>query len=230
MRAGPSSEDECMGVEGVTGVIGDIKGESSEVVDEDASETSVPLDEAEASDVSDRLELLVDDRDVNFRRGAGGGGESQYLYGVRVPGPARRQTGSCIRVDLSDKVRSAFLAAQPLAPERASTVGQIVTLETSCASAEGQQTSERSQNVRTTDLCEGKRRRRAPPSTGPAGRSSEPCEQSIYGRHCERQKGSAVYLCADAVERERKGRTFRERAAASRCLRVLGVSASLSKA
>lgn len=72
MRAGPSSAIECIGVDGVTGVIGDIKGESSEVVDEDASETSVPLDEAEASDVSDRLELLVDDRDVNFRRGAGG--------------------------------------------------------------------------------------------------------------------------------------------------------------
>ena len=72
MHAGPSSEDECMGVEGVTGVIGDIKGESNEVVDEDASETSVPLDEAEASDVSDRLELLVDVRDVNFRRGTGG--------------------------------------------------------------------------------------------------------------------------------------------------------------
>ena len=84
--------------------------------------------------------------------------------------------------------------------------------------------------MRTTDLYEGKRRRRAPPSTGPAGRSSEPCEQSIYGRHCERQKVSAVYLCADAVERERKGRTFRERAAASRRLRVLGVSASISKA
>lgn len=53
------------------GVIGDIKGESSEVVDDDASERSVPLDETEASNVSERLELLVDDRGVSFRRGAG---------------------------------------------------------------------------------------------------------------------------------------------------------------
>ena len=59
------------------GVIGDIKGESSEVVDDDASERSVPLDETEASNVSERLELLVDDRGVSFRRGAEEGGESQ---------------------------------------------------------------------------------------------------------------------------------------------------------
>jgi hypothetical protein len=126
------------------GVIGDVNGESSEVVDEDASETSVPLDEAEASDVSDRLELLVDDRDINFRRGAGGRMMSGALEHVVKRREARRQTWSCIRVDLSEEVRTAFLAAQSLAPERASTVGEVVTLESSCARVKRQQTSERS--------------------------------------------------------------------------------------
>jgi hypothetical protein len=42
------------------GVIGDVNGESSEVVDEDASETSVPLDEAEASDSSERSTRMQD--------------------------------------------------------------------------------------------------------------------------------------------------------------------------
>lgn len=55
-----------------------------------------------------------------------------------------------------------------------------------------------------TDLCEGKRRRRASPSTGPADQSSGPCEQSIYGRHCKGATGSAVCFYVDAVERERE--------------------------